>query len=124
MNNSVGNGSLASRLKLTRARRKLTQKQLANAADVSQQTVAAIEAGNVKQPHHQTITRISEVLKTSPAWLQFGIEELEDLDEHAMKLALMAMRLSEDQRKLMAMQVESFLGSDPEQEDRDDSDRT
>lgn len=104
------NETLASRLRSTRLKGRMTQKQLARAAQISQQTIAAIEAGKVKQPHHDTMERIAEALSISPAWLQFGIQELESLDKYAMSMAMMAMRMSEDQRKLMAMQMEAFLG--------------
>lgn len=109
--NQLGN-TLASRLKVARKRCRYTQKTLANACGVSQQTIAAIEAGKVQQPYRETLMKIAKTLDVSPAWLQVGIEELEHLDEHALKMAMLAMSLSPQQRKLMAMQMETMLSEE------------
>jgi len=84
--------TLAERLIFARERSGLTQQQLGESLGISQQTIQKIEGGEIKRP--RKITAIADALtrrgpvKVSPAWLLFGMEELDLLDKDAVLLAL------------------------------------
>lgn len=91
--------TLAARFRYARERRGLTQAELAKAAMTSQQVVQNIESGKSKKP--RKIEALARVLEVSPAWLQFGIEELDSLDKDAVMLAISWMSLSEPHKSAM-----------------------
>lgn len=91
--------TLAARLRYARERKGLTQEELARAVGTSQQVINHIEIGKTKKP--RKIERIAQVLDVSPAWLQFGIEELDALDKDAVMLALSWMTLDEPHKSAM-----------------------
>ncbi len=68
--------TLADRVRHVRHERKLTQRELADLADVSQQAINEIEQGNIARP--RKIEKIAAVLGVSPAWLQFGNADQDD----------------------------------------------
>jgi transcriptional regulator with XRE-family HTH domain len=84
--------TLAERLTFARERSGLTQTQLGELSGNSQQTIQKIEGGDTKRP--RKITAIADALtkrgpvKVSPAWLLFGMEELDLLDKDAVLLAI------------------------------------
>lgn len=84
--------TLAERLVFARERSGLTQQQLGELLGISQQTIQKIEGGEINRP--RKITAIADALtrrgpvKVSPAWLLFGMEELDLLDKDAVLLAL------------------------------------
>jgi transcriptional regulator with XRE-family HTH domain len=92
-------GTLASRLRYARERKGLTQEELARAVGTSQQVINHIETGQTKKP--RKIEDIANILGVSPAWLQFGIEELDTLDKEAVMLALSWMTLDEPNKSAM-----------------------
>lgn len=98
-------GTLADRVVTTRRSRDWTQAELAQAAAVSQQTIAKIESGHTRQPRN--IGRIAGALGVSAAWLQFGVEELEQLDDRAIELALMAMEMTDSEREALLTYLRS-----------------
>jgi DNA-binding XRE family transcriptional regulator len=55
-----------SRLKEHRARRGLTQMELAKLSDVGRATIAAIERGKRKRVHPSTAAKLAKVLKVKP----------------------------------------------------------
>ncbi|EEP7757766.1 helix-turn-helix transcriptional regulator [Salmonella enterica] len=65
--------TLAERLKYSREKAGLSQSQLAEIINLSQQSVAKIEAGETLQP--RKIKEIAKALGVSQKWLQLGIEE-------------------------------------------------
>lgn len=91
--------TLAARLRYARERKGLTQEELARAAGTKQQVIQQIEKGITKKP--RKIEAIARVLDVSPAWLQFGIEELDALDKDAVMLALSWMTLDEPHKTAM-----------------------
>src|SRR3990172_2378999 len=84
--------TLAERLFFARERSGLTQQQLGELSGNSQQTIEKIEGGETKRP--RKIAALADALtkrgpvKVSPAWLQFGMEKLDLLDDEAVVLAL------------------------------------
>ncbi len=85
--------TLADRLKYAREQKGLTQQQLADICGVAQQTIDAIEGGVSLKP--RKIDAISRALEVSPAWLQFGVEEIDNLDADSITLAQAWMNLEE-----------------------------
>lgn len=77
----------------------LTQKELARMVDLEQQTIQQIESGKIKQTGK--IEEIAKAVQRSPAWLQFGVEEIDRLDSDAITLAQSWMKLSEPERSAM-----------------------
>ena len=92
-------GSLAIRLRFARERKGWTQDELARAVGTSQQVINKIEKGKTKKP--RGIEAIAKALDVSPAWLQFGIEEIDALDRDAVMLALSWMNLEEPQKSAL-----------------------
>jgi len=66
-------GTLADRVRHVRHERELTQRELADLADVSQQAINEIEQGNIARP--RKIEKIAAALGVTPAWLQFGMSD-------------------------------------------------
>jgi len=65
--------SVGTRIKSTRLSIGLSQMELADAADVSQPTVANWE-NDSHAPRHQALGRLAKILETSPQWLMSGGE--------------------------------------------------
>ena len=61
---------LKDRLKNTRTSRQMTQKNLSDAAGISQARLSAIELGKNKRP--TCVTELATVLGVCPVWLQTG----------------------------------------------------
>ena len=78
--------SLGDRVRLRREELKLTQTQLADLAGTRQQTIQKIEVGIIKRPRN--LNKLAAALQKKPAWVQFGIEEIDDLDRESVILAM------------------------------------
>jgi transcriptional regulator with XRE-family HTH domain len=91
--------TLAQRLKYTREQKGLTQEELAKLAGTTQQNIQNIESEVVLRP--RKIGAIAKVLGTSPAWLQFGAEAIDNLDSEAIQLAQSWMTLEEPQKSAL-----------------------
>lgn len=91
--------TLARRLRFAREQKGLRQEDLARMAGVSQQTIQQIEAGVIMRP--KKIGQIAKAVGRSPAWLQFGTEEIETLDKEAITLAQAFMQLDDAEKKAM-----------------------
>jgi transcriptional regulator with XRE-family HTH domain len=88
--------SLAERLRFAREQKGLGQEELAKLVGVTQQTVQQIEAGLIKRPRR--IREIAAAVERSPAWLQFGVEEIDSLDKDAINLAQAWMHLKDPEK--------------------------
>jgi SOS-response transcriptional repressor LexA len=66
--------NLANRLKSRRTTLGLTQKDVAEGAGITQQSLQKIEDGKTQNP--RKIVNLARILKCSPEWLLFGKEEL------------------------------------------------
>ena len=91
--------TLADRLRRARKQKGWSQEFLAQRADTSQAVIQKIENGKSLRPRN--IERIAEALDVRPAWLMFGVNEVEDLDEEAVQVARAWNRLKEPERSAM-----------------------
>jgi transcriptional regulator with XRE-family HTH domain len=91
--------TLANRLRRARKQKGWSQEFLAQRADTSQAVIQKIENGKSLRPRN--IERIAEALDVRPAWLMFGVNEVEDLDEEAVQVARAWARLKEPERSAM-----------------------
>lgn len=92
----VAPGTLAHRVRQRREELGLTQAQLADLAGTRQQTIQKIEGGIIKRPRN--IKAIATALKESPAWLQFGAREIDNLDNDIILTAITLQSLPESLR--------------------------
>ncbi|MFV0507769.1 MAG: LexA family protein [Shewanella algae] len=67
---------LGARVKKRRSQIGLTQSQLAEAVETSQQTIQSIESGLVINP--RKLKEIAEALQTTPEYLRFGVGEMDN----------------------------------------------
>jgi len=63
----------------------MTQKELAEKANVTVDTIAQTEAGRSERPRR--IENIAKALHVSPGWLAFGDARIDDLSRQALELA-------------------------------------
>lgn len=99
--------TLAKRLKYVRTKKGLTQEQLAQMAETSQDVIQKIENGKSLRPRN--IEKLAKALGTSPAWLQFGIEDIDKLDEESVKIALKLASLTKSQRKIVEATIKTLI---------------
>lgn len=58
-------------LRQARTKARMTQDQLAAAADIDQTTISAIECGRRTNPSFETVTRLAKALGIAPSQLKF-----------------------------------------------------
>ena len=90
---------ISTRLRETRKNRELTQQELGDLAGTNQAVIQKIENGKSLRPRN--IEHIAGALDVRPAWLMFGVNEVEDLDEEAVQVARAWTRLKEPERSAM-----------------------
>ena len=90
---------LADRLRRARKQKGWSQEYLASLAGTSQAVIQKIENGKSLRPRN--LDRISEALNVRPAWLMFGVTEIDGLDEEAVRVARAWLRLGEPERSAM-----------------------
>ncbi len=95
--------TLSERVRHARLQKGWTQRELAAQAGTTQQTINEIERGNITRP--RKIKALAMALDVSPAWLQFGVEEIDKLDKEAIALALAWMDLPEPQKTAMEQAI-------------------
>lgn len=98
--------TIGERVLWLRRRRKLTQEQLGEACGQSREWVAKIERGNTRMP--RKIKELANALGVSPAWLQFGIEEIDNLSKEILEAAIDLEKLPEDKRKLVLELIQNL----------------
>ena len=91
--------TLADRLRRARKQKGWSQEFLAQRAETSQAVIQKIENGKSLRPRN--IEHIANALAVRPAWLMFGVNEVEDLDEDAVQVARAWARLKEPERSAM-----------------------
>ncbi len=101
--------TLADRLRRARKQRGWSQEYLASQADTSQAVIQKIENGKSLRPRN--IERIAEALDVRPAWLMFGVNEVEDLDEESVQVARAWARLKEPERSAMKETIRRLSGA-------------
>ena len=91
--------TLGGRLRRRRKDLGWTQVHLAEIVGTSQAVIQKIENGKSLRP--RILEEIAEALGVRPAWLQFGVEEVGELNEEAIELARAWARLDEPHRSAM-----------------------
>lgn len=90
--------TIKDRLRDARTKAGLTQVELAKMAKTTQQAVEKIENGVTTMPRSALLKRLADALQVSPAWLAFGVEEIDKLSKEAIDAARLFDNLSPDQR--------------------------
>ena len=88
--------TLASRLRLARKEKGWTQMQLAEKTGSTQAVIQKIENGKSLRPRN--VVKLAQVLGVSPAWLMFGQESFDELDDEAIEMATAWSKLHEPHR--------------------------
>jgi transcriptional regulator with XRE-family HTH domain len=106
----VDSDSLGARLTKSRLRRGWTQHELARNVGTSQAVVQRIETGKCRHPRN--IDRIADVLEVSPAWLMFGAEVMDGLEQDAIETAKAWNNLSEPHRSALKEMILKIVDED------------
>lgn len=77
--------TIAERIKYARKLKGLTMQELANSSGTTRAAIQKIELGKTNQPRN--LEEIAKSLDVSPAWLAFGLEEIDHLSHDAIVLA-------------------------------------
>lgn len=101
--------TLGQRLRYARTIAGMTQEELAAKAGTTQDAITKIERDIIKRP--KDLEAIAKVLNVSPAWLQFGIEQLDKLNKEAIEFALRFAELTEQQKAALKALIQTFLNS-------------
>lgn len=91
--------SLGGRLRKRRKELGWTQMYLAERVGTSQAVIQKIENGKSLRP--RILEEIAESLGVRPAWLQFGVQEVGELEGEAVELARAWQQLEEPHRSAM-----------------------
>lgn len=95
-------------VQLAEAITKLVQRKLGSTAKrVSQQAVAAVEKGKTRNPWYRG--EWAELTGKQEAWLEFGLEDLDQLDQDAVAFAVEYQGLPEDAKELIHAMVKSVI---------------
>jgi transcriptional regulator with XRE-family HTH domain len=108
----AGTATLGGRLTFSRVEKGWTQHQLAAAVGTSQAVIQRIEAGKCNHP--RILTELAEALDVSPAWLMFGVEVIDDLEQEAIETAKAWSRLMEPQRTALKEMIIRIAESGPD----------
>ena len=88
--------TLASRLRLRRKEKGWTQEQLAEKTGSTQAVIQKIENGKSLRPRN--VLKLAQALGVSPAWLMFGQESFDELDDEGIEMATAWSKLHEPNR--------------------------
>lgn len=94
-----GTETLGGRLRLKRKEHGWTQQMLADKVGTSQAVIQKIENGKSLRPRN--LNNIAIALGVSPAWLMFGTETIDALNEDAIEVAKAWQKLVEPQRSAL-----------------------
>ena len=97
---------MGGRLTRSRLKKGWTQHQLAAAVGTSQAVIQRIEAGKCRHP--RILNELAESLDVNPAWLMYGVNVIDGLDQDAIETARAWSRLTEPHRtalKEMIMRI-------------------
>ena len=95
--------SLGERLRSKRREMGMTQEQLAERADTTQAVIQKIENGKSLRP--RKIDKIAAALGVKAAWLMFGSDRFDHVDEEAMEIASAWSRLDEGLRNELRAKI-------------------
>lgn len=96
-------------IQIRKARKKagLTQDELADRIGLSQSYVAKLERGGTDNPGSQAIMKIAESLGVTPGWLYFNREDIDDLDDESLDVAVLFNKLPPSQRQAIKLMVDA-----------------
>ncbi|MCB1741979.1 MAG: helix-turn-helix transcriptional regulator [Gammaproteobacteria bacterium] len=94
-----------------RLRKGLTQHQLAHTVGTSQAVVQRIETGKCKHPRN--IDQIADALSVSPAWLMYGVEVMDGIEQEAVETARAWSKLEEPHRSALKEMILKIAREDP-----------
>ena len=100
-----GEDTLGGRLTNCRLGKRWTQHQLAASVGTSQAVVQRIETGKCRHP--RIITELGEALGVGPAWLMYGVNVIDGLDEEAVETARAWSQLGEPHRSALREMIMS-----------------
>ena len=99
----------AERLKTLRKQEKLTQVQIAEKLEISQQAYAAWERG-VKKPTQENLVKIAQVLNVSIDYLVGNSEEkIDELDNIELLFRMNSTGLTDDEKKVFKKELIEFM---------------
>ena len=99
----------AERLKTLRKQVKLTQAQIAEKLDISQQAYAAWERG-VKKPTQENLVKIAQILNVSVDYLVGNSENKDDdLDNIELLFRMNSTGLTDDEKKVFKKELIEFM---------------
>lgn len=99
----------AERLKTLRKQEKLTQAQIANELDISQQAYASWERG-VKRPTQENLVKIAQVLNVSVDYLVGNSEDNSDeLDNIELLFRMNSKGLTDEEKKIFKKELIEFM---------------
>ena len=102
----------AERLKTLRKQVKLTQAQIAEKLDISQQAYASWERG-AKKPTQENLVKIAQVLNVSIDYLVGNSEEKTDeLDNIELLFRMNSKGLTEEEKEIFKKELTKILNSD------------
>ena len=100
---------LAERLKTLRKQVKLTQAQIAEKLDISQQAYASWERG-AKKPTQENLVKIAQVLNVSIDYLVGNSEEkLDELDNIELLFRMNSKGLNDEEREVFKKELIEFM---------------
>ena len=106
----------AERLKTLRKQVKLTQAQIAEKLNISQQAYASWERG-VKKPTQENLVKIAQILNVSVDYLVGNSEEKSDeLDNIELLFRMNSKGLTEEEKKVFSLRLQGYdvgIGTEP-----------
>lgn len=99
---------IGQRLKIARKKARLTQEELANEVGVSQSYIAKLEAGGADNPGSQVMMDIINATNTSPGFIYYGREEMDNLDDDSIDMAILYSKLPENERNAVKTLLETM----------------
>ena len=103
-----GADSLGERLRARRREVGYTQEQLAERADTTQAVIQKIENGKSLRP--RKIDKIAGALGVKAAWLMFGNDRFDELDQEAQQVAAAWASLAEPARSAIRKEILRHAG--------------
>ncbi len=102
----MGQSDIGERLRKARKAKGFTQEELAKCAGATQDQIQKIENGAILRPRN--IETLAKCLEISPAWLQFGLKDLEKLDQDSINLALKLADLNPEKLKVILATLDAL----------------
>lgn len=96
---------LGRQIRKARKAASITQEVLADRVCVSQSYIAKLERGGTDNPGSKIIMAIAETLGVSQGWLFYDRDDIDDLDNESLDIAVMYNRLPEKEREAIKIML-------------------